>query len=83
MSERVMRAKMLVSKVERYQHAEVLTMAPVCKPDGYDETGHDEDNTYARFSPAGSLSLTVANPDLFGKINPGDKYYVDFSKAEG
>lgn len=82
MAERVMRAKMAVNKVERHQNVEILTMSPVCKPDGYPTDGRDEDNTFARFSPAGSLSLTVANPDLFGKINPGDKYYLDFTKAE-
>ena len=61
--------------------SEVLTMAPVCKAGDYPEDGSDEDNSYARWSPAGSLSLTIANPNLFGKFKIGDKFYLDFTPA--
>ena len=57
-------------------------MWPVCKKDGYPEDGSDEDNTFAKFSPSGSLELVVANPALIGQFNPGDTYYLDFTKAE-
>ena len=80
--ERTMRAKMNVTMVKRTEHCEELVMAPVCKREGYDESGLDEDNTFAKFSPSGQLTLTVANPALFGKINPGEKYYLDFTLAE-
>ncbi len=77
-----MRAKMIINQVKRTEHCEELSMAPVCKPSGYGEDGLDEDNTYAKFSPSGQLTLTVANPALFGKFNPGEKYYIDFIKVE-
>jgi hypothetical protein len=77
-----MRAKMVVNEVNRMTHGEQLKMSPVCKPNGYDTDGLDEDNTYAKFSPAGQLTLTVANPALFGKFNPGEKYYLDFTPAD-
>lgn len=48
----------------------------------YPSDGSDEDNTYAKFSPSGSLSLTVANPALVGKFAEGEKYYLDFTKAD-
>lgn len=80
--EKVMRAKMLVNEVKRYEHSEILTMAPVCKSGSYGPDGLDEDNTFAKFSPSGQLTLTVANPALFGRINPGEKYYLDFTKVE-
>ena len=48
----------------------------------YPADGSDEDNTYAKFSPSGNLSLTVANPALIGKFEVGQKYYVDFTPAE-
>jgi hypothetical protein len=84
-----MRAKMSVQSVvvnPDWQDAsktgsEVLTMAPVCKDSGYPADGSDEDNSYARWSPAGSLSLTIANPNLFGKFKIGDKFYLDFTPA--
>ena len=78
-----MRAKMHVIKVERHiGGTEVLHMSPVAKSGPYPADGSDEDNTFARFSPVGSLSLTIANPALHGKFEPGKKYYVDFVPAE-
>lgn len=47
----------------------------------YPEDGSDEDNTFAKFSPSANLSINIANPDLFGKFNVGDKFYVDFTPA--
>jgi hypothetical protein len=77
-----MRAKMQVNAVTRTIYGEKLEMAPVAKSGAYPEDGSDEDNTYAKFSPSGSLTLQVANPALFGKLNPGEKYYVDFTPAD-
>ncbi len=83
MTERAMRAKMVIREVTRLENVEQLVMKPVCKSGGYPQDGLDEDNTFAKFSPAGELKLTVANPALFGKFNPGEKYYLDFTKVEG
>lgn len=77
-----MRAKMQVNKVERFPANDRVTLNAVCRSTPYPEDGSDEDNTYAKFSPAGELSLTIANPALLGKIEPGQKFYLDFTKAE-
>lgn len=77
----VMRAKMKVESVLKTENAEELVMHPVCKADAYGDDGLDEDNTFAKFSPSGVLKLSVTNPALIGKINPGDAYYVDFTKV--
>lgn len=82
----MMRAKMKVLSVEATEYGETIKAAPVTtpvagKPD-YGPNGESEDNTFARFTPSGSLSLTVNNPDLIGKIKPGQKFYVDFTLAE-
>jgi hypothetical protein len=61
--------------------AEILSMHAVCK-NKYDETGLDEDNTFAIMSPSADFKLTIANPVLFEKFAVGDKMYVDFSAAE-
>lgn len=76
-----MRAKMKVSRVERWDGGDKLTMNAVCKPGGYPTDGSDEDNTYAKFSPQGELTLTIANPALVGKIEPGTTFYLDFTPA--
>jgi len=76
-----MRAKMQINRIELIGSAEVLHMAAVAKSTGYPADGGDEDNTFAKFSPQGTLSLTVANPALHGKFAVGEKYYLDFTLA--
>jgi len=84
----VMRAKMMVSSVKRLVGAddkitaEELAMYPVCGNGSFGPNGESEDNTFSRYTPSGSLNLVVCNPDLHGKIKPGQKFYVDFTLAE-
>lgn len=85
-----MRAKFYVTGVQEHfsdeaktiKSGETLTMFPVCKSGGYPADGTDEDNTYARWSPSGSLTLFIANPNLWGKYAVNEKMYLDFSPAE-
>ena len=77
-----MRAKMKVSAVNRTEYGEELKMTPVCKSGSYGEDGLDEDNTFAKFTPSGEMTLLITNPALFGQFNPGDRYYLDFTKVE-
>ena len=83
-----MRAKFQVGFVQEHFYGpdksksqETLTMHAVCRTGGYDETGLDEDNTYAKFSPGGNLSINIANPELFGQFKVGQKFYLDFTEA--
>lgn len=83
-----MRAKMQISAVKRLVGADGNVMAeelsayPVCGNNPFGPNGESEDNTFARYTPYGSLMLTVNNVDLFGKFKPGQKFYVDFTLAE-
>jgi len=77
-----MRAKMRITKVEQFEGGnEKLEMTAVSKSTAYPADGSDEDNTYAKFSPSGSLTLTISNPALAGKFRPGQKFYLDFTEA--
>ncbi|WP_374961019.1 hypothetical protein [Spongiibacter tropicus] len=78
----LMRAKMKVDRVERFEESETLHMSAVCKPEGYPESGLDEDNTFATFTPSADLTIHINNPALVGKVKEGDAYYLDFTKAE-
>lgn len=78
----LMRAKMQVSKVERAVGVDRITCNAVARSSAYPEDGSDEDNTYAKFSPSGALTLDIANPALLGKIQPGQKFYLDFTPAD-
>jgi hypothetical protein len=85
-----MRAKVMVNGVQEHfadhtnmdKCGETLTMAPVCKNGAYPQDGSDEDNSFAMWTPSGSITLLVNNPALWGKFKQGDKMYVDFSPAE-
>jgi len=77
----VMRAKMRIETVKRYEHCEVIELHAVSKSTNYPADGFDEDNTYAKFSPSGSITLTIANPALRGKFQPGEKFYLDFTQV--
>lgn len=39
-----------------------------------------EDQRYARYTPAGNLSITVTNPAVL--FEPGKSYYLDFTRVE-
>ncbi len=77
-----MRAKMRVTEVNRYEQSDRVKMVAVAKSGSYPDDGSDEDNTYAKFSPQGELTISIANPALLGKIEPGTKFYLDFIQAE-
>ena len=62
---------------------ETLTMHAVCRTNGYEETGGmDEDNTFAKYTPGANLTISIANPALWGQFKFGDKFYVDFTEAK-
>jgi hypothetical protein len=76
-----MRAKVVVNSVEAFQCVELLKMSPVSSNNPFGPNGESEDNTYARYTPGGNVTLNITNPDLFGKFKPGKKFYVDFTEA--
>ena len=84
-----MRAKMQVSAVFPHRHpetgetqSEMLHFCGVSKSGSYPADGSDEDNTFAKWTPSVNLQMLVTNPALFGKLEPGSKFYVDFTPAD-
>jgi hypothetical protein len=80
-----MRAKMLVQSVKGYGEPvtqETLSLMAVTGTDPFGPAGESEDNTYARYTPQASLSITINNPALLGQFKAGQKFYVDFTPAE-
>ncbi|WP_292099351.1 hypothetical protein [Mesorhizobium sp.] len=81
-----MRAKVRITNIQSYPTAgptmqETLSFNFPSKDGAYPADGSDEDQQFARFSPMGSLSLTVANPALIGKFAVGDTFYLDFERV--
>lgn len=75
-----MRAKFQVQSVEQFETSERIKMIAVAAKN-YPVDGLHEDNTFAKFSPSGEFSIYVTNPALRGALKPGEKYYLDFTKA--
>jgi hypothetical protein len=71
----IMVCKLNLNNVVRHPGQEKLDFTAVAKSGSYGEDGHDDDNTYAKFSPSAHFEITVANPALFAKLDPGKKYY--------
>ena len=72
-----MRAKVKATTVVPFDGGERIIFDAVCKNE-YGSTGLDEDNTYAKFTPAATFDITITNPALVGKYKQGKEYYVDF-----
>lgn len=37
---------------------------------------------YSKYTPSGTLEITVTNPVLTGKFKPGSRYYLDITEAD-
>ena len=86
-----MRAKMRVSRVQSNKYSspagdgkttsERVEFQCVAKSEGCPADGSDENNTFARWTPNGNAMYDIQNPDLFGKFQEGQEFYVDFTPA--
>jgi len=73
---------MEIQSVACFNMCEEIKFAAVCGKAPFGKEGESEDNTYARYTPNGSLNLTITNPALRGQFKPGQKFYLDFTEAE-
>ena len=70
-----MRAKMQIQSVaKQIWGGEVVKMAAV-----YGGSTNEEDNSFAKTTPCGSIELTIANKELHGVYQPGHTFYVEFT----
>jgi hypothetical protein len=71
-----MRAKMQVQSVTKVLGgwSDIIEMSAV-----YGGTTNDEDNSFAKTTPSGTVKLNIANKELMGVYAPGDTFYVDFT----
>lgn len=69
-----MRAKFWVESVTKFKDGERLNLCVVT----YDT---DENKSFSKYTPTGNITLSITNENLFGKFEPGDEFYIDFTKA--
>lgn len=72
---------MQIQSVTQFSGQEQIKLSAVCGKAPFGKEGESEDNTYARYTPSGELSLSITNPALHGKFKPGQKFYLDFTEA--
>jgi hypothetical protein len=71
-----MRAKYKIDSVTRtIDKSEIIKLSAVTN-------GTKEDNTFHQYTPYGNMDITITNPTLLGIIEPGQKYYLDFTLAD-
>lgn len=68
------RAKFRCDSIEHTADGATVKMAPVI-------SGSEENKTFYRYTPGGSISLAVVNKDTAARFEPGKSYYVDFTPA--
>lgn len=68
-----MRCKMKVNKVSYSENGQEVEMTPVTNT-------CPENSSFFKWTPYGSLKLGIVNPNII--LNPGEEYYLDFTKAE-
>jgi len=71
----MVRAKFKVNSVKNYEHgaAEVM-MEPI-------SSGSEENKHFWKYTPSGTLSMWIDNPDAVKQFVPGQEYYLDFILA--
>lgn len=70
------KAKFAVSTVARDASGnETLSAIAVYGSDG------SENATWSKYTPAGSLSMTISNPAAQGAFQPGEEIYLDIYSA--
>jgi hypothetical protein len=66
------RAKMKCTSITKQgDHENVHLMAVT------DDT--EENKTWSKWTPNGSASLSISNPDAQGQFLPGTEYFIDFT----
>jgi hypothetical protein len=77
-----MRAKVKIScitpPIPQPGDTQRLTMRAV-HASNYPSDGSDENNTFAKFTPSLDLEISITNPELVGKFNLNDEFYLDFT----
>ena len=79
------RAKMVVhalTKRGHFQDGKAVTSQIDVEAAPVTGKGGDENKSYSKWTPSGSLKLTITNPDCFEFFKEGAEFYVDITPAE-
>lgn len=70
------RAKFVCKSVEHHEgNVRTVRLEPVI----YDDC--DENKAFWKYTPSGTMSMSITNPAAFEQFEPGVEYYLDFTKV--
>ena len=75
MSNPLFRAKFRVNSVEQQEESEFIDSSAVTD-------GSEENKSFAEYTPYGEFRLSVDNPNVIGRLDPGDEIYIDVTIAK-
>lgn len=70
----MIRAKFKCSTIEVFEGGETVKLNAVSDKEGTNAT-------WSKWTPSGSLTMTINNPDALGRFTPGKEYFLDFTEA--
>lgn len=77
------RCKMRVSEVTRSMSADGSVESERVKLTAvYSNDPENVNAQWSRWTPNGSVDITISNPAAMGKLSKGHEFYVDFTPAE-
>lgn len=72
----MVRAKFKVSSITKYEGDCLnVKLQPVC-------TGSEENKQFWKYTPSGSIELSINNTEASKQFEVGKEYYIDFTPAE-
>lgn len=77
----MIRAKFSVVSVIKNEDL-VSPSEAVCLVAVYSSDPTSENYSWSKWTPAGTLNMTINNPECFGKFVQGKQYYLDFTPVE-
>lgn len=76
------RAKMYVNEVKRCADSSGETSQEEIKLSAVYGKEGTANNQWSKYTPCGSLTMTISNPSAFGKLLPGQYFFVDLIPTE-
>ncbi len=77
-------SKWKVGSVESFEYSVNVRLSPVYAGEGADpKVTSKEDGSFWEATPNGKLEMTVNNPLAAEQFQPGDVFYISFTRADG
>ncbi|HZP68370.1 MAG TPA: hypothetical protein VFB29_00375 [Pseudolabrys sp.] len=78
----MVRAKFFVTSIQHFHGTGTDPCAEVKLAPVFGSYGNGEENkSFSKYTPQGTIALTITNPDAIDKFSLGEAYYVDFTPA--